>query len=151
MNKESKGSSIKRDFIMTRCRSPRTSPLMRLSCGRIDSNKSRAALVRCPASVNLEIYRRRAADNRATGGIRMPHRRLKEIVDVLTAKAAEFRSEALRSPRRKFGELREAARAAGMDASRASCDCGWGQIYARRFGLACFPCLHTVLCKLNFM
>jgi hypothetical protein len=83
--------------------------------------------------------------NAATGGIRLPHRRLKEIVDVLTAKAAEFRSEGLRPPRRKFRELREAARAAGMDATRDSCDCGWGQIYARRFGLARFPCLHTVL------
>jgi hypothetical protein len=83
--------------------------------------------------------------NAATGGIRLPHRRLKEIVNVLTAKAVEFRCEALRSPKRKFRELREAARAAGMDPTRDSCDCGWRPIYAARFGLARFPCVHTVL------
>jgi hypothetical protein len=83
--------------------------------------------------------------NAATGGIRLPHRRMKEIVDALTAKAAEFRSEALRSPRRKFNELREAARAARLDPTRDSCNCGWGGIYTARFALARFPCVHTVL------
>jgi hypothetical protein len=83
--------------------------------------------------------------NAARGGLRLPHRRLKEIVDVLTAKAVEFRGEPIRSPKRKSRELREAARAAGMDPTRDSCDCGWGPIYAARFGLDRFPCVHTVL------
>jgi hypothetical protein len=83
--------------------------------------------------------------NHATRGVRLPHRLFKEIVDVLRAKAANFKTEALRSPRRKFNQLRDRARAVGLDATRDSCDCGWGEVYARRFGLPRFPCLHTVL------
>jgi hypothetical protein len=83
--------------------------------------------------------------NQATRGVRLVHRRFKEIVDALTAKAADFKTEALCSPRRKFKELQDRARATGMDPARDSCQCGWGEVYARRFGLPRFPCLHTVL------
>jgi hypothetical protein len=53
--------------------------------------------------------------NRATGSIRLLHRRIKEVVSVLTAKAAMFRLDAFRSARTKFNELARLALAADFD------------------------------------
>jgi hypothetical protein len=84
--------------------------------------------------------------NRCVASTRLLHRRIRQIIDALTLKAEKFREQAMRSARAKFSALLAKAMAREVHCSASGvCDCGWGEIYAARFGLARFPCVHLVL------
>jgi hypothetical protein len=68
-------------------------------------------------------------------------RRLKAVIDLLFRKARHFARDMHRSAKRKLRDLKAIAAREGYNAD--TCDCGWGSIYAKRFGLPNFPCVHT--------
>jgi hypothetical protein len=79
--------------------------------------------------------------NLACTNIRVLSRKAKLIIDILHKKARHFTNNSLRSPKRQLMQMKKVADREGYD--QDECDCGWSDIYAHRFGLHDFPCVHT--------
>jgi hypothetical protein len=79
--------------------------------------------------------------NQATDEVRLISRRLKRMVEVLWQKADRFSRDADRSAKRKFTQMVAKAKSQGYDCTE--CECGWNIVYAHRFGIDDFPCVHT--------